>query len=136
MSFPQQQSEKRQTLAGMITAAKPGEQIILYPTSKTGNKDDNGKSRVDLLDPDFLLAVGEVLKFGAEKPSYGAHNWRNGINTSRLIAGALRHLFAIMRGEDRDPESGLSHCAHLGCAVMFLYWTLKHKPEFDDRYTY
>jgi hypothetical protein len=101
-----------------------------------GHKDDQGKSRVDLLDPDFLLAVGEVLRFGANKPTYGPHNWRNGIAVSRIIAGALRHLFAIMHGEDIDSESGLPHTAHLGCCIQFLHWTLKYKPQLDDRYKY
>jgi hypothetical protein len=64
----------------------------------------------------------------------GAHNWRNGINTSRLIAAAYRHLGAINRGEDIDPESGLDHAAHLGCCVQFLDWTLHNKPELDDRW--
>ena len=103
-----------------------------------GLKADETKSRVDLLDPDFLLAVGEVLKFGAEKYKEhgGASNWRRGIHISRLVASALRHLFAIMRGEDLDSESGLLHTAHLGCCVQFLHWTLKYKPEFDDRMKY
>ncbi len=103
-----------------------------------GLKHDNAKSRVDLLDPDFLLAVGDALRFGAEKYKEhgGSSNWRRGINISRLVASALRHLLAIMRGEDIDSESGLPHTAHLGCCVQFLHWTLKHKPEFDDRFKY
>ena len=103
-----------------------------------GLQNDNAKSRVDLLDPDFLLAVGDALRFGAEKYKEhgGSSNWRRGINISRLVASALRHLLAIMRGEDIDSESGLPHTAHLGCCVQFLHWTLKHKPEFDDRFRY
>ena len=107
-------------------------------SSSPGLKNDNAKSRVDLLDPDFLLAVGDALRFGAEKYKEhgGSSNWRRGINISRLVASALRHLLAIMRGEDIDSESGLPHTAHLGCCVQFLHWTLKHKPEFDDRFRY
>ena len=105
-------------------------------TLSPGLKNDKAKSRVDLLDPDFLLAVGDALRYGAEKYREvgGSSNWRRGINISRLVASALRHLFAFMRGEDRDSESGLSHLAHLGCCVQFLHWTLKNKPEFDDRF--
>ena len=95
-------------------------------------KHDSDKSRVDLLDAEFLIGVGEVLKFGANK--YADHNWRRGFKYSRLIAAALRHTFAIMRGEDNDPESGLPHVHHLGCCVMFLAWHLKNKPELDDRW--
>lgn len=99
-----------------------------------GTKYDQEKSRVDLLDSDWLLEVGNVLAFGARK--YAAHNWRGGISSSRLLAAAFRHLLAILRGEDIDPESGLSHIGHLSCCAMFLYWTLKHKPDLDDRYKY
>lgn len=97
-----------------------------------GTKHDGQKSRVELLDPEFLLDVGDVLAFGAHK--YAAHNWRGGISYSRLIGAALRHLLAILRGEDLDPESGLPHTGHLGCCVMFLSWMMKHRKDLDDRY--
>lgn len=66
----------------------------------------------------------------------GAHNWRQGFNWSRLYGAALRHLTAHLDGEDKDPESGLSHLAHLGCCVMFL---LEHEAKGlgkDDRYVH
>jgi hypothetical protein len=93
---------------------------------------DAGKSRVDLLDAEFLEGLGEVLGFGARK--YSAHKWRGGIAVSRLIGAALRHLLAILRGENVDKESGLPHVHHLGCSVMFLSWMLKHRPDLDDRW--
>lgn len=101
---------------------------------QVGVKHDQDKSRVDLLDPEFLEGIGNVLKHGAEK--YAAHNWRNGIAASRLIGAAYRHLGAINKGQDIDPESGLPHVYHLSCCVMFLSWMLSHKPEFDDRFKY
>lgn len=97
-----------------------------------GQKFDQEKPRMDLLDPEFLEDVARVLTFGAAK--YAAHNWRSGIHTSRIIAAAYRHLGAINKGEDIDPESGLPHAAHLGCCVQFLSWTLKHRPDMDDRW--
>ena len=100
--------------------------------SEAGVKHDGDKTRVDLLDAEWLEAVGQVLKFGAKK--YAAHNWRGGIAYSRLIGAALRHLLAIMRGEDTDPESGLPHTAHLSCCVMFLHWMMIHRKDQDDRY--
>lgn len=100
----------------------------------TGVKHDKAKPKVELLDADFLLDVGEVLRLGAEK--YSAHNWRGGIPPSRLIGASLRHILAISRGSDIDPEWGLPHTAHLGCEVMFLHWMLKHRPDLDDRFKY
>lgn len=95
-------------------------------------KFDTEKPRMELLDPEFLEEFAKVMTFGAQK--YAAHNWRKGLSASRLIGAAMRHLTAILRGEDIDPESGYSHTAHVACCVQFLYWTLKHKPETDDRY--
>jgi hypothetical protein len=46
----------------------------------------------------------------------------------------MRHLHAFNDGEDKDPESGLSHLAHLGCCVMFLLEFEKTHKELDDRF--
>lgn len=100
----------------------------------TGMKFDDNKSRVDLIDPEFLEGLGNVLRFGANK--YTAHNWRGGIKYSRLLGAALRHLLALAKREDTDPESGLGHVFHVACCIMFLSWHLKHKPELDDRFKY
>ena len=97
-----------------------------------GVKFDADKPRCDLLDAYALEELSKVLTFGAEK--YAPDNWRKGIRMSRLLAAALRHTFALMRGEDVDGETGLSHAAHAMCCMMFIIWTLKNKPEMDDRY--
>lgn len=97
-----------------------------------GMKFDSDKPPMALLDSDFLEGVASVLGFGANK--YAAHNWRNGIQFSRLISAAYRHLGAINRGEDIDEESGLSHAYHLGCCTMFLASMMCTRPDMDDRY--
>ena len=97
-----------------------------------GIKYDQDKSRIDLIDAEFLEGLGHVLRFGANK--YAAHNWRSGIAYSRLIGAAYRHLGAINRGEDIDPESGLGHVYHLACCVMFLATMMKHHTDLDDRW--
>lgn len=99
---------------------------------KVAVKYDTDKPPMALLDSDFLAEVASVLGFGAAK--YCAHNWRNGIEHSRLISAAYRHLGAINKGEDIDPESGLPHTGHLGCCIMFLSWMGKHHPSLDDRW--
>jgi len=96
-----------------------------------GIKHDQDKPRMDLLDPYAIEQLAKVLTFGASK--YAAHNWREGISKSRLIAAALRHLFAYLGGQDKDPETGLSHIGHAMCCCMFLLG-LEHRPELDDRW--
>ena len=98
---------------------------------ESGIKHDGGKARMDLLDPDAIELLAAVLAFGANK--YAAHNWRSGIAFSRLIAALLRHVFAFIRGEDTDTESGLPHIAHAMCCCMFLLG-MRKRSELDDRY--
>lgn len=96
-----------------------------------GVKFDYGKPPMHLLDSYAIEQLARVLEFGAKK--YAEHNWRKGIAKTRLIAAALRHLFAYLRGEDTDPETGLSHAAHAMCCCMFLLG-LEHRKDLDDRY--
>jgi hypothetical protein len=98
----------------------------------TGKKFDGGKPRMELLSREALVQVAMVLTFGAQK--YDAHNWRGGIHWSRVIGAAMRHLTAFNDGEDKDPESGLSHLAHAACCLMFLLEYEKTRKELDDRY--
>lgn len=94
-------------------------------------KFDGDKPRMDLIDPVAMNELAKVLTFGAIK--YRAHNWRNGLSKCRIIAALLRHTFAYLGGEDRDPESGLSHAAHAMCCCMFLLG-LEHRVDLDDRF--
>lgn len=96
----------------------------------SGTKYDQDKPRMDLLDADALTGIAQVLTFGAQK--YAAHNWREGISNSRLVAALLRHLFSIMRGEYIDPESGLPHIDHVGCCWMFLSNNMKNREDLND----
>jgi hypothetical protein len=98
--------------------------------STEGTKHDQGKPMLNLIDPQAIEGLAAVLTFGAKK--YAADNWRSGISNSRLIASLLRHLFAIMRGEYTDPESGLPHIDHVGCNWMFLSNNLKNRPDLND----
>lgn len=96
-----------------------------------GHKDDSGKEPVDLIDPEFLLEVAATLRLGAEK--YAPFNWMKGMKWSRPLAALFRHLFAWMRGEEHDPETGLSHLAHVAVNVMFLMNFQRNGLGEDDR---
>ena len=111
------------------TGTLDGVQMVLA----TGIKHDQDKPRMDLLDAQALEGLARVLTFGASK--YDAHNWRGGISYSRLLAAALRHIFAIQRGEDYDPESGELHADHAQCCLMFLSHFMHNKrQDLDNRY--
>ena len=101
-------------------------------SDEKGMKHDKEKVQLELLSPIWLNGVGQVLTFGAKK--YAAHNWRRGIEISRLLGACLRHVFAFLGGEDKDPESGLSHLYHASCCLMFASELHETTPAMDDRY--
>lgn len=97
-----------------------------------GTKYDVGKPRMDLIPPRTLEVIAAVFAFGAEK--YGDYNWYKGIKYSRIFAAIMRHLWAYWRGEDLDPESGLSHLAHAGCGIFMLTeFIILGRVDLDDR---
>ena len=98
----------------------------------TGVKYDNEKIPLQLIPSAALFEIGKAYQFGAKK--YSAENWRGGFDWKRIIGSALRHLFAWKDGEDKDPESGLSHLAHLGFCVLTLLEYEVRKAGNDDRY--
>lgn len=99
---------------------------------KEGVKHDQNKPRLDLIPPEAIMALGEVLDYGAKK--YGEHNWLKGMSWGRVFGAALRHLFQFWAGEDRDKESGLCHLHHAFANIAFLItYRLRGNGE-DDRY--
>lgn len=86
-----------------------------------GTKHDSEKIRMDLLPFEALEAVAEVLTFGARK--YTDNSWQTVENAERrYLAALLRHLAARERGEKLDPESGLTHAAHMATNALFILW--------------
>lgn len=98
----------------------------------TGIKHDQDKPDMSLLSNAALIKIAQVMTFGKKK--YSAHNWRGGFTWSRPLAAAARHLYAYIGGEDKDPETGISHLAHACCCLfMVLEFEETHK-ELDDRF--
>lgn len=97
-----------------------------------GIKYDGSKIRTDLLSSVAIEEICKVLTYGVQK--YGDDNWRYGMRWRRLIGSTFRHLYAFMRGEDNDPETGLSHVAHAGCGIMFLLEYVLTGNGTDDRW--
>lgn len=88
-----------------------------------GRKDDAGKPRPTLVQRDMANALQQVLQvaeYGARK--YAPGNWLQVPDAvQRYTDAMLRHQQAHLRGEVRDPESGLPHMAHAAwCALAVL----------------
>ena len=101
------------------------------PTPAVGVKHDSGKAPLSLLGmvTRALADVARVQAFGAKKyPS--PDNWKHIPDGARRYRdAALRHLFADIRGEVFDPETGLSHLAHAACNLLIA---AEHDMGFEE----
>lgn len=100
--------------------------------SEKGLRYDEGKPRTDLLCPTALMAVAKVLEVGAEK--YGEHNWKLGMQWSKVLGSLLRHTFKFMKGEDIDEETGLPHVDLMHANTMFLCNYYREHKAYDNRF--
>jgi hypothetical protein len=90
-------------------------------------KYDAGKNMLSLIDPDFIILLGEILTFGAKK--YAPNNWQKCEDTSRYKDALLRHIYAYLSGEKVDPESGLNHLGHAAFGLMCLNYFDKKEQK-------
>lgn len=72
-----------------------------------------------------------VFEWGEKK--YTSWNWAKGMPWSVPAACAVRHLLAILRGEQNDPESGLPHIGHVASNLVMLVHFEGCYLEGDDR---
>lgn len=86
--------------------------------SRVGMKWDGEKAMWDLLDFEFMDQSVKVLTMGAIK--YAPNNWHK-VKPHRYRAAMMRHISAYLQGQECDPESNLSHLAHVFCNIMFLH---------------
>ena len=108
-----------------------------YPESSTGaQREKLAEPTYDLVPyTEITEAFVRVSEVGAEK--YEPWNWSKGLPRVQIISSLLRHTFAYLRGQDRDPETGLLHTDHIlwNAAVLThnVAWSLedgrRREPE-------
>lgn len=96
-----------------------------------GVKFDANKVSFALIPWEAVKAVAQVLNYGAKK--YAPRNWELGMDWSRPYDGAIRHLTAWWGGEDKDPDTGMSHLWHCATNLFFLITYEIRGVGRDDR---
>ena len=97
-----------------------------------GTKNDQGKPRLAFIPAKAVFGIGQAFEYGAKK--YADWNYKKGLSATRLSSALLRHVFAWLGGEDKDPESGLLHLYHAGACVCMLIDAVERIPAMDDRH--
>ena len=100
-----------------VAAANEKSVSELQVNEKGGMKFDAQKLRYDLMPPETLEAITQVLTYGASK--YDDNNWKN-VETYRYEAAMMRHFEAYRKGEILDEESGFDHLAHAATCLIFI----------------
>jgi hypothetical protein len=104
------------------------------PKDAANPKDALGASKpsMGLIPVGAMEAVARVMELGAKK--YGPYNWRSKAVKKMVYANAaLRHLFAWIGGQDKDPESGQSHMAHVAACMLLVLDAETQGKAIDDR---
>lgn len=96
-------------------------------TPEKGFKYDQGKAKVFLVEPDFILGIARVLTYGAAK--YSDDNWKKDLEVSRIYSALQRHVLRWRQGEKNDSESHESHLYHAACCLMFLDYYDRQKTN-------
>jgi hypothetical protein len=105
--------------------------VAEFQQHTTGAKREKLSSRYDLFPIEAISAYSRVAEFGAIK--YEPWNWAKGLPRMQIAASLIRHLWAYMRGEDNDPESGLAHTDHILWNAVALVYHHDRGMEDDRR---
>lgn len=102
------------------------------PATKAATYDD-GKAPLSTLPWAALDEMSAVQAYGHKK--YGDfYNYRKGMEVSRNLSCALRHIRDYMNGVDKDHESGCSHLGHAMTRLAFVLQNIHDGTAIDDRY--
>jgi hypothetical protein len=94
---------------------------------------DEGKPAFAHLPWGAMEELVAVQAYGHKK--YGDfYNYKKGMEVTRQVSCAIRHLVAFLRREDLDPESKRMHLAHALCRIAFLIENIKDGKAIDDRF--
>jgi hypothetical protein len=100
----------------------------------TNPKDAVGirKAGLSVVPANVLLELSVAMTEGAAK--YGRHNWRTGgVRASVYYDATMRHLMCWWEGEDKDPDSGLSHVTKAIASLTVLRDAMLQGTCTDDR---
>lgn len=94
---------------------------------------DEGKEPLAVVPWAGVDEVAKVLQYGHSK-YLDYNNYRKGLEVSRNLSCALRHIRDYMNGVNKDHESGCNPLSHAAARIFFVLQNLKDGVAIDDRY--
>lgn len=94
---------------------------------------DNGKAPLANLPWAAVEGMSRVQAYGHGKYK-DFNNYRKGMEVTRNLSCALRHIKEYLEGHDVDAESGCHPLEHALCRVSFVLQNIAEGKAIDDRY--
>lgn len=94
---------------------------------------DSGKEPLAQLPWAAIDELSRVQMYGHSKYK-DFNNYRKGMEVTRNLSCALRHIRDYLNGVDADPESGCNPLAHAMCRLAFVLQNIHDGVATDDRY--
>lgn len=91
---------------------------------------NEGKTEWSLIDFSSIECLAKVLMYGKKK--YAKDNWKKGWYKQDLTDSLMRHTLAVLRGEEFDPEHGISHIGGVLFNAMALEYCRLNNKFLDN----
>ena len=90
------------------------------------------KPQLHLVPPALMLHAAKAMENGAKK--FGPYNWRaKKVRATVYLSAALRHILALLDGEDTASDSGVHHAGHAAACLGILLDAKETGNLIDDR---
>ncbi len=119
--------EERDRLFGRAKSINSSVEKVVkdYLYSPEGIKETEGKTDYSEIDWDFVTQMAE--RMNTNKGKYPKNNWQRPMDVEKLKQSMLRHVIAILRGEDADDGRELGHYESVALNAMMINYQLKNK---------
>jgi hypothetical protein len=120
---------KEKGLAGLPEAVK---EHLGQGADGGGLRLNAGKNRIELLPPEWIWALADVMTQGSKK--YPARNWEKGMDWSSMIGCMHRHLAKFQAGQRYDGPKFDKAAGTTGChELAMVAWNALALMVYDIR---
>lgn len=103
------------------------------PVVVAGDRHNKGKRKLSMVleARQGLEAIARAFEAGEVK--YSRSNWKKGLPLTQILDSLMRHLIAVMDGEDIDHETGVAHLDLAAWNALIAAQMYHTRPDMDDR---